>query len=300
MWVLMKRTVLFIGVNCLVILSLSLAVSLVVGLTGGAVYIDPTWIGFYALIGFGGAFISLALSRQTAKWMLDVKVIDPLTPHLPERQILDLVYRLAREAGLKTMPEVGIYDSEEVNAFATGPTRSRSLVAVSTGLLNRMDGTSVEGVLGHEITHVANGDMVTMTLLQGLINTMVLIAARLLARLLASAIASRVDERSRGGVRYLTYMLLQVVLSIFGSIVVCYFSRRREFRADAGGARLAGRNSMLAGLRSLRTVYGDVDDNQQALSTLKISGHSTRTLATLFATHPPLEERIRRLESLPA
>jgi heat shock protein HtpX len=287
---------LFAGVNALILLTLSLVVGLVVGFTGGGVYIDPTWILVYAFFGFGGAFIGLAMSRQTAKWMLGVKVIDPNSQHLPERQMLDLVYRLAREAGLKTMPEVGIYESEEVNAFATGPTKARSLVAVSTGLLNRMDASAVEGVLGHEITHIANGDMVTMTLLQGLINTMVLIAARILA----SVIASRLDERSRGGTRYLIFMVLQFVLSLFGSMVVCYFSRRREFRADAGSARIAGRERMLSGLKSLRNVYGDVDDNQQALATLKISGHSTRTLAALFATHPPLEERIRRLESLPA
>lgn len=296
MWVWTKRVLLFAGVNALILLSLSLVASLVVGGTGGAVYIDPSIIVFYSIIGFGGAFVSLAMSRITAKWMMGVKVIDPQTQHAEERNMLELVYRLAREAGLKTMPEVGIYESQEVNAFATGPTKSRSLVAVSTGLLNRMDAAAVEGVLGHEITHIANGDMVTMTLLQGLINTMVLIAARVIA----SLIASRFDERSRGGVRYLTYIVLQLVLSFFGSMVVCYFSRWREFRADAGGARVAGRDRMLSGLKSLRQVYGDVDDNQQALSTLKISGHSTRTLAALFATHPPLEERIRRLENLPA
>jgi heat shock protein HtpX len=203
------------------------------------------------------------------------------------------VANLAQQARLPATPEVGIYDSPEVNAFATGPTKRRSLVAVSTGLLNRMDPDAIEGVLGHEITHIANGDMVTMTLLQGLINTMVLIAARIIA----SVVASNVEERSRSGVRILTFYLLQFVLSLLGSMVVCYFSRWREFRADAGGARLAGRERMLHGLKSLRQVYGVVDDNQQALATLKISGHSTKSLAALFATHPPLEERIRRLES---
>jgi heat shock protein HtpX len=227
--------------------------------------------------------------------MLGVKIIDPHTNDPAQRRLVEMVHGLARKAHLPSMPEVGVYDSPEVNAFATGPTKARSLVAVSTGLLGRMDEGAVEGVLGHEVTHIANGDMVTMTLLQGLINTMVLIVARIIAGI----VSANVDERSRGGVRLLTFYILQFVLSLLGSVVVCYFSRRREYRADAGGARLAGRDNMLHGLKSLRNVYGAVDDRQQALATLKISGHSTRTLAALFATHPPLEDRIRRLESGP-
>jgi heat shock protein HtpX len=157
-----------------------------------------------------------------------------------------------------------------------------------------MDQDAVEGVLGHEVTHIANGDMVTMTLIQGVINTMVLIGARVIS----SMIANQVEERSRPMVQMLTFYALQLVLSLLGSAVVCRFSRAREFRADAGGARLAGREHMLAGLKSLRQVYGEVDDQHQSLATLKISGHSGSLMAAVFSTHPPLEERIQRLETM--
>ena len=287
-----KRFFLFALVNALILLTLSIAFQVIFSVLGMPSASANIWI-YYGVIGFGGAFTSLALSRITAKWMMGVQVIDPNTHNPSERRLLDMVHGLARAAQLPAMPEVGVYDSPEVNAFATGPTKARSLVAVSTGLLNQMDSDAVEGVLGHEVAHIANGDMVTMTLLQGLINTMVLIVARIIS----SLVASNVEERSRGAVRLVTYYVLQFVLSLLGSMVVCYFSRRREYRADAGGARLAGRDRMLAGLKSLRQVYGDVDDNQQAMATLKISGHSAQALFNLFATHPPLEERIRRLES---
>ena len=295
MGAMLKRTFLFILVNALVLLSLSIVFNILVAALGGRNGIDPSFWIFYAFLGFGGAFISLALSRVTAKWTLGVKLIDPETRHPLERQLLETVYALARTAQLPRLPEVGVYESPEVNAFATGPTKARSLVAVSTGLLDHMDNAAVTGVLGHEVTHIANGDMVTMTLLQGLINTMVLIVARLLSSIIANSTS---NENSRGGMRLVIYYVLQTVLSLLGSVVVCYVSRRREYRADLGGARLAGKERMLSGLRALRAVYGTVDENQQALATLKISGHSTNTLAALFATHPPLEERIRRLESL--
>lgn len=293
MWAFMKRMFLFAIVNVLIMLTLTIAFNVIIAAFGLQGRFDQTWLIWYAVLGFGGALVSLAMSRQMAKMMLGVQVIDPHTQNGSERRLLETVHNLAQTAGLPAMPEVGVYDSPEVNAFATGPTRSRSLVAVSTGLLDRMDADAVEGVLGHEVAHIANGDMVTMTLLQGLINTMVLIAARLIS----SVIASNVEERSRGGVQLITFYLLQIVLSLLGSVVVCYFSRRREYRADAGGARFAGRERMLRGLRSLRDVYGHVDDTQQALATLKISGHSASTLAMLFSTHPPLEDRIRRLET---
>jgi heat shock protein HtpX len=243
----------------------------------------------------GGAFISLAMSRMTAKWMMGVKVIDPNTQNPTERRILEMVHTLAQRARLPAMPEVGIYDAPEVNAFATGPSKRRSLVAVSTGLLQRMDQDSVEGVLGHEITHIANGDMVTMTLIQGVINTMVLIVSRVLATI----VASQAEERSRPMLQMLVFYLLQIVLSLFGSMIVCYFSRAREFRADAGGARLAGRERMISGLNSLKGIYEQVDVSHPSVATLKIAGKTTSVLATLFATHPPLDERIARLEKLP-
>jgi heat shock protein HtpX len=225
---------------------------------------------------------------------MGVKIIDPHTSNAVERKLIDSVYSLAARAKLPKMPEVGIYDSPEVNAFATGPSKANSLVAVSTGLLHHMDAEAVDGVLGHEVAHIANGDMVTMTLIQGVINTMVLIVARVIA----GVVAGNVEERSRPMVHLAVFFILQIVLSILGSMMVAYFSRRREFRADRGGAQIAGRDRMLSGLKSLRNVYGEVDDTHQELATLKISGHAGSFMA-LMSTHPPLEERIRRLETMP-
>ena len=294
MFAIAKRVVLFLMVNILVLTTVSIVFTLLAGFLGIPLDGAYTYMLFYALLGFGGAFISLAMSRMMAKWMMGVRVINPNTTNGGERQLLHTVYSLSQKAGLPKMPEVGIYESPEINAFATGPTKARSLVAVSSGLLQKMDESAVEGVLGHEVAHIANGDMVTMTLLQGLINTLVLIVARLIANVVAGA----VDERARPVVSFIAFMVLQVALSILGSMVVCYFSRKREFRADAGGARLAGRDRMLSGLKSLRNVYGQVDDDQQSMATLKISGHSKSDFMALFSTHPPIEQRIRRLESL--
>ncbi len=294
MWAIAKRIVLFVAVNILVMLTLTIVLSVVQGVFGVQLQGFEGMVVIYSVIGFGGAFISLALSRVMAKWMMGVKVIDPNTQHPGERKLLETVYSLAQRAKLPAMPQVGVYESPEVNAFATGPTKSRALVAVSTGLLERMDNQAVEGVLGHEIAHVANGDMVTMTLIQGVINTLVLIVSRIVA----SLVASQASERARPMLEMVVFYALQIVLSIFGSMVVATFSRRREFRADAGGARLAGREHMLKGLRSLQGIYGQVDDEHKALATLKISGHPGGLMA-LLATHPPLEERIRRLETMP-
>ena len=294
MWAITKRIFLFFAVNIFILLTLSLAFNLIVSATGVQLSVDQNILLWYAMLGFGGALISLAMSRQLAKWTLGVRVIDPRTTNGFERKLVETVHNLARTAGLRTMPEVGIYESPDVNAFATGPTNARALVAVSTGLMERMDDQALQGVIGHELAHVANGDMVTMTLLQGVINTMVLV----LARIISGLIAGQMDQRSRPYVRMGLYYGLQILLSLLGSVVVCYFSRRREFRADAGGARLAGRERMLAGLRSLRLVYGQVDTAQQSVASLKISGPSRHSLAALFSTHPPLEERIRRLETM--
>jgi len=238
----------------------------------------------------GGAFINLAISRWIAKRMMGVQVIDPSTTDPRARRLVDMVHNLAIRAGIRVMPEVGVYNGAEVNAFATGPSRNRSLVAVSSGLLQRMDAEAVEGVLGHEVAHIANGDMVTMTLIQGVINTMVLIAARVVAGLIAGG------RDRRGVMQGLVFYALQIVFSILGSIVVCYFSRWREYRADAGGAQLAGTHRMLAGLKSLRSVYGQVDTSHPSMAAFKISGGSRFGL--LFSTHPPLEDRIQRLEAM--
>jgi len=294
-----KRIFLMVVVNILVVTTISLVLALLRaghyfpehGLTGLAV--------FCLVWGFGGAFISLGLSRVMAKWMMGVRVIPPNTPDPGLRELVETVHGLARAAGLPTLPEVGIYDSDDVNAFATGPTKSRALVAVSTGMLRRMGSREVDGVLGHEVAHIANGDMVTMTLIQGVINAFVLFLSRILAFIVSQALRSR-DDRGGGWLQFLLVIVFQIILSILGAIVVCWFSRWREFRADAGGARLAGRENMINALRALRRLY-DPDlaaaeaKRAQAFQSLKISGKRGGFFA-LFATHPPLEKRIARLE----
>jgi heat shock protein HtpX len=294
-----KRVTLFVLVNLLVIVTLSLLLNLL----GIRPYLTQYGIDYNSLLvfcliwGMGGAFISLGLSRQMAKWMMGVKVIDPETRDSGLRELLNTVHSLARRVGLPKMPEVGIYQSSEVNAFATGPTKSRALVAVSTGLLQRMDRDEVEGVLGHEVSHVANGDMVTMALLQGVVNAFVMFLARAIAFAVAQMARGR-DDREGGinfGIYFLVQIVLEIVFMILGSMVVAWFSRYREFRADAGGARLAGRDKMINALEALRKTTEIVDPrlNKPALQAFKISSRSG--WLRLFATHPPLELRIKRL-----
>jgi heat shock protein HtpX len=296
-----KRIFLLLLVNILVMATITLVLGLLRvgnyfpqgGLAGLAV--------FCLVWGFAGAFISLAISRLMAKWMMGVQIIPPDTHDPTLRSLVDTVHELARAAGLPKLPEVGIYESDEVNAFATGPTRSRALVAVSTGLLQRMGSREVAGVLGHEVTHIANGDMVTMTLIQGVVNSFVLFLSRVLAFAISQALRSRDDRDSGGGaIQFLLVMVFQIVFSILGSLVVCWFSRWREFRADAGGARLAGRQNMINALVALGRLHDPKlaaaeAQHAQAFQSLKISGQASGFLA-LFATHPPLEQRIARLE----
>ena len=289
-----KRTLIFLGVNALILLTLSITLNLL----GVGHYFTARGIDFRSLLifclvwGMGGAFISLALSRIMAKWMMGVQVIDPNTTEPALHELVATVHRLASAAGLPEMPEVGWYPSPEVNAFATGPTRSRALVAVSAGLLERMDRSAVEGVLGHEIAHVANGDMVTMTLVQGVINALVMFLARVIAFFLANR--GR-DEGSSSAPSYLVIFLLEMVLSVLGMIAVAAFSRYREYRADAGGAALAGREKMVGALEALQDSMRYVDlTHKESLATLKISG---RPKFSLFSTHPPLEDRIARLKA---
>jgi len=245
-----------------------------------------------AVIGFTGSFISLAISRWTAKKMMGVEVIDPNNPkNEHEARIVEKVHRLSRTAGLMHMPEVGIYYSSEVNAFATGPSKKRSLVAVSAGLLNEMDDDAVEGVIAHEVAHVANGDMVTMTLLQGVVNTFVVF----LARIVAFAVSQFVRSELAPIVHFLAIIIFQILFSILGSIVVFAYSRHREFHADRGGADIAGKDKMRHALESLR-AYADratVDGQDTAVATMKINGQ--KKMVNLFSTHPDLEERIKRL-----
>jgi heat shock protein HtpX len=269
---------------------------IVLSLLGVSGYITPDGLDYSALMvfslvwGFGGAFISLAISRWMAKMAMGVQLVDGRTGQGELDWLYQTVEQLTRKAGLP-MPEVGVYDSPEVNAFATGPSKSRALVAVSTGLLRSMREDEVAGVLGHEISHIANGDMVTMTLLQGVINAFVMF----LARLVAYVIANRGDSRDRGG-SFLVVIVLQIVFGILGSLITAWFSRQREFRADRGGATLAGRDRMIAALRRLAANRELVDPQHQALATLKING--TRGWMVFFSTHPPLEERIAALEQV--
>lgn len=295
-----KRIVLFLATN----IAMVLTISLVLNILGVRPYLNAHGLDYNSLAifclvwGMGGAFFSLAISRISAKWMMGVQVIDPRNPGA-YGDLVQTVHALARGARLPAMPEVGIYDSPEVNAFATGPTRSRSLVAVSTGLLRTMNKAEVEGVLAHEVAHVANGDMVTMTLIQGVVNAFVMFLARIAAFALTQAMASRNsdDERSSspGWAFHLTTMLFELVFGIFGAMITAWFSRHREYRADAGGAALAGREKMAAALKRLAGYTEMVDHTHESVATLKISGKVGGLLA-LLATHPPLPERIRRLE----
>jgi len=293
-----KRVLLFLAVNALVVLTLSVVLSLL----GVHSYLGngrfDTLIVFCLVWGVGGAFISLALSRLMAKWFMGVRVVDPRTSDPNLQELVQMVHRLAQRAGLPAMPEVGIYDAPEVNAFATGPSRTRSLVAVSTGLLNSMRRDELEGVLGHEVAHIANGDMVTMALIQGIVNAFAMFLARVLAFAISQAMRSRDDDR--GGsyfVQYLMVQLFQFVFLVLGSIVVCWFSRQREFRADAGGAQYVSRGQMIGALEALRRVHENPalasPARPDSFQTLKISGKQGH----LFSTHPPIEERIARLRN---
>lgn len=295
-----KRVVLFLVVNFLVLLTIGIICQIfhVPQRIGSSHYFGL--LVFCTLFGMGGSFVSLAISRWMAKVSMGVQVINPATSSAEERELVDMVYRLARKAGLPAMPEVGIYDSPEVNAFATGPSQSQALVAVSSGLLNQMRSSDVEAVLGHEIAHVANGDMVTMALLQGVVNALAMFFSWVLAIALSQG-SSRDDDR--GGNYFMQNMLaymFQFIFGILGYIVVAWFSRWREFRADAGGARYAGRDHMISALKALEVVHEQGADmvgaQHPSFQALKISGG----IGSLFADHPPLEERIARLERLPA
>jgi heat shock protein HtpX len=291
----MKRILLFILTNILVMVTIGIILSVF----GVGSYINEqggvdlgSLLIFSGIVGFTGAFISLAISRWMAKTMMGVRVLNPngQLSH-GEREIVEMTYRLSRAAGLMHMPEVGIYEADEVNAFATGPSKKRSLVAVSSGMLERLDARAVEGIIAHEVAHVANGDMVTMTLLQGVVNTFVVF----LSRLAAWAASRFVKAELSGIVHFIAVIVFQIAFSILGSLVVFAFSRHREFHADSGGAQLAGKDKMIHALRSLQGYTDTVtNENQTAIASFKING---RKRMQLFSTHPDLGERIRRLEA---
>ena len=294
----MRRIALFIGTNLAVLLLLSIvchlfgidqmAASRGYGGMGGL-------LAFAAVFGMGGSFISLAMSKMIAKWSTGARVITQ-PQNETERWLLDTVRRHAQNAGIG-MPEVAIYDAPEMNAFATGMTKNSSLVAVSSGLLQQMDREQTSAVLGHEIGHVANGDMVTLTLIQGVLNTLVILAARLVGRAVDSWMSGGRDNRGGGIGYFVVVMVLQIVFGLFASIIVAAFSRRREFRADAAGAQFAGRGAMIAALQRLKGNHGE-STLPTTIAAFGISGPLADGFKKLFMSHPPLDERIAALRSV--
>jgi heat shock protein HtpX len=290
----MKRIFLFVLTNLAVMVVLSISMKLLgldralagTGFNAGAVLVMS------GILGFGGALFSLAISKWSAKMMTGARVIE--TPSNPtERWLFETVQRQAREAGIG-MPEVAIYDAPDVNAFATGMNKDNALVAVSTGLMNSMSRDEAEAVLGHEVSHVANGDMVTLALIQGVVNTFVFFLARLIGYVVDRIILK--NDREYGIGYYVTTIAAELVLGILASTIVMWFSRQREFRADAGGARLASREKMIAALARLKAVQeGDAMlPNQMKAFGIRGGGGG---LSRLFMTHPPLEDRIAALRA---
>jgi len=264
-----------------------------VGLNYGALLM------FCLIWGMAGSLISLMLSKIMAKWMMGVKIITLDGPH---RDLVNTVHKLATRAGLTKMPEVGIYEEDEVNAFATGPSRNNSLVAVSSGLLNRMNNSEIEGVLAHEIAHIANGDMITMALVQGVVNAFVMFLSRVVAFLIDQVM--RGDKEESNGLSPLVHiflvMVLDIIFGILASPVVAWFSRHREFRADKGGADLAGKEKMIMALESLKRVYPQLvevkNESNTQYRSMQISSKKSRL--ALFSTHPPLDDRIIALRGM--
>lgn len=290
-----RRIVYFLGLNFVLLMTFSLIMSVLPVPPG---YYTQMII-LYGLFGYGGALISLMLSRKMAKWSKKITLLNANSSDAQEAWLVKTVYQYARMSNIKVMPEVGIYQGDELNAFATGPTKNRSLVAVSSGLLNNMTKDEVEGVLGHEIAHIKNGDMVTMVLLQGTINTLVMFASRILSDIVASKL-SRDGERGNFWVRMALYQVFAMALGVLGMVVQGTFSRHREFRADAGGARLAGPDKMVKSLQKLQSFYDPKQQKasrQEPIAALQISGYFRKsTLAQLLSTHPPLEKRIAALK----
>jgi heat shock protein HtpX len=290
-----KRIFLFVLTNIAIVATLSIVLS-ILGVAGyinldGSLNLAALAV-FCFVYGMGASFISLLLSRFLAKRALGVQLVNGQTGNPDLDWLYTTVERLARQANLPKTPEIGFYDSPEVNAFATGPSRSRSLVAVSSGLFRAMSRPEVEAVLAHEVSHVANGDMVTMTLLQGVVNAFVMFFARIAGHV----VRQTVDSRYANILAFVVTIVLQIALGILGMLVVSWFSRRREFRADAGGGELAGRQNMAQALRRLQSTIEKVDNSTPALASFKIAGRPG--WMELFSSHPPLEKRIEALQSI--
>jgi heat shock protein HtpX len=293
----MMRILLFLGTNIAVLVVISIVFNLL-GINGllAANNVDlnlGALLVFAAVIGFSGSLISLFISKWMAKRSMGVQIIEqPSTPF--EHWLIDLVRRQSEQAGIR-MPEVGIFDQPDPNAFATGWNKNDALVAVSTGLLQHMSKDEVEAVVGHEISHVANGDMVTLALIQGVVNTFVVFLARVIGHTVDRVIFK--NEEGYGIGYFVVSILAEILLSVLASMIVMWFSRYREFHADAGGARLAGREKMIAALRALQRVHEPHDLPAGEFAAFGISGKMAQGLKSLFASHPPLEQRIAALEA---
>src|SRR5687768_16713349 len=289
----MKRVLLLVATNVAVMIVLSI----VAGVFGLDNWLQAEGIDYTsllvisALFGFGGAFVSLLLSKKMAKWQAGVHLIDG-SEGSTEYWLVDSVKQLAQKAGIG-MPEVGIFEGAP-NAFATGAFRDSSLVAVSSGLIQTMSKEEVEAVLGHEVSHVANGDMVTLTLIQGVMNTFVFFLARVIGGIVDKVILK--NERGTGIGYFVTVMVAQIVLGFLAGMIVAWFSRKREFRADAGGARLAGTNSMIGALDALKRVHSPTAMPQQ-LKAFGIREGEVSGFQRLLMSHPPLDERIAALNN---
>ena len=293
----MKRIVLYLLTNIAVLVVLSvtlrlLGVERILNAQGTGLDLNSLLV-LAAVIGFGGSLISLAMSKWSAKMMVGAQVIEvPSNP--TERWLVDTVQRQAQRAGIG-MPEVAIYDAPDVNAFATGWNKNAALVAVSTGLLNNMSQDEAEAVLGHEVSHVANGDMVTLALIQGIVNTFVVFFSRVIGYVVDRVVFK--VERGHGPAFWVTTIVAELVLGILATVIVLWFSRRREFRADAGGAQLAGRQKMIAALERLKLNHEQAAALPDQVKAFGISGAAGWGLSRLFMSHPPLDERIAALRA---
>lgn len=287
-----KRIALLLATNFAVLILLGIVLSVLQSVFGIRLGQNGQLLVFAAIFGFGGAFISLLISKWVAKRTTGMQLIEQ-PRNESEQWLLDTVRRQAQSAGIK-MPEVGIYDAPEINAFATGPSRNNSLVAVSTGLLRAMSRNEAEAVLGHEISHVANGDMVTMTLIQGVLNTFVIFLARVVGRAIDAMVSGNRDSSGPSFFYYIIVFVLDMVFGMLAQVIAMRFSRWREFRADAGGAQLAGKEKMIGALQRLAQTYGQ-STLPSAIQAFGISGGIAHGLRGLLMSHPPLEERIQRL-----
>jgi heat shock protein HtpX len=291
----MKRIALFVITNLAIVFVLSIVLHLlgvdrILNEQGTGLNINALLVSS-AVIGFGGSLISLALSKWSAKRMTGARVIESPSSST-EFWLVETVRRQAQQAGI-AMPEVAIYEAPDVNAFATGMSRNNALVAVSSGLLQSMSREEAEAVLGHEISHVANGDMVTLALIQGVVNTFVMFLSRIIGHLVDRVVFK--TERGHGPAYWITSIIAQLVLGVLASMIVMWFSRQREFRADAGGAKLAGRDKMIGALQRLGALHPQPLPEQMAA--FGIAGELAHGIKRLFTTHPPLEERIAALRA---